>query len=89
MMSKRNFKPKPAPLTLAELDALPAALNVADLARVFGVSLPTIYGYHHSGKLRRFQLAKPIGTRRWSGRLLKEFLNGEGNALETIRRRTA
>jgi predicted site-specific integrase-resolvase len=85
----RSQKLRPAPLTLAELDTLPVALNVADLARIFGVSLPTIYGYHHSGKLRRFQLAKPIGTRRWSGRLVKEFLNGEGNALEAIRRRTA
>jgi len=88
-MSPRSFKTKPAPLTLAELDHLPAALDAHDLAKVFGVGLATVYGYHYAGKLRRFQLAKPIGSRRWSGRLLREFLSGEGNALADLRRRTA
>jgi hypothetical protein len=86
---KRRFAPKPAPMTLAELDALPAALDAKDLARIFGTSLDTIYDYHHGGKLRRFQLAKPIGSRRWSGRLVRDFLNGDGSPIAMLRTRSA
>jgi len=83
---RRQFKPKPTPLTVGELDTLPSALTVKDLARIFQVAVPTIYGYHYDGKLRRFQLSKPIGARRWSGRLVRDFLAGGGNSLEAIRR---
>lgn len=85
-MSARQFRPKPAPLTLAELDQLSPALTAKDLARIFQVAIGTIYGYHHRGLLRRFQLSKPIGARRWSGRLVRDFLNGDGNPIEMLRR---
>jgi hypothetical protein len=83
---KRQFRPKPSPLTFAELEQLQPALCARDLARIFQVAVGTIYGYHHSGRLRRFQLAKPIGARRWSGRLVRDFLNGDGNPIEMLRR---
>ncbi len=86
---KRQFRPKPVPLTVGELQALPAALSVRDLARIFQVGIGTIYGYHYSGRLRRFQLSKPIGARRWSGKLVRDFLDGEGSPLEAVRRRSA
>jgi hypothetical protein len=86
---KRQFRPRASPLTVSELDLLPPALTAKDLARIFQVAVGTIYGYHYAGKLRRFQLAKPIGARRWSGRLVRDFLNGDGNPIEAVRRLSA
>jgi len=86
---KRQFRPKPPAMTVEELARLPAALSVRDLARIFQVSPGAIYGYHYAGRLRRFQLAKPIGARRWSGTLVRDFLQGAGNPLEAIRRGAA
>jgi hypothetical protein len=83
---KREFKPKPPQMTAGELERLPAALSVRDLARIFNVAIGTIYGYHYSGALRRFELGKPIGARRWSGKLVRDYLEGGGNRLEMLRR---
>jgi hypothetical protein len=73
---------------------LPMTLDAKDLARVFGVALNTIYEWKKAGKLRTFELARPMGAKHWSGRLLKDFLEGggtlramRGNSLEAIRRR--
>jgi hypothetical protein len=84
---KRQFRPKPAPFTADT--PLPAACDAHDVARVFDVALPTVYGWMKSGRLRCFQLAKPMGSKRWSGKLLQAYLRGEGNRLEVIRRRSA
>jgi len=70
----RAFRPKPPPLAVGEI--LPAACDAHDLVRAFGKSLNTIYDWHHGGKLRRFELRKPMGSKRWSGRLVQEFLDG-------------
>lgn len=78
----RAFKPLPAPLTVGEI--LPAACDAHDLVRVFGKSLNTIYDWHHAGKLRRLELPKPMGSKRWSGRLVQEFLDRGGNAAMRI-----
>jgi hypothetical protein len=86
---KRQLRPKPAPFTVDTVETLPAACDAHDVGRVFNVSVKTVYGWHQSGRLRRFELAKPMGSRRWSGRLLQAFVNGESNPLEVIRRRSA
>ena len=86
-MRKRQFKPKPAPFTVDT--QLPVACDAHDVGRVFNVAVKTVYGWKQAGKLRRFELAKPMGSRRWSGRLLQAFVNGESHPLEVIRRRSA
>jgi hypothetical protein len=78
----RVFKPKPPPVTVGEV--LPAALDAHDLARVFGKSLKTIYGWRAAGKLRKFELRQPMGSKRWSGRLLQSFL--EDSVFTSLRR---
>jgi len=57
-------------------DPLPAALDAHDLARVFGKSLNTIYTWKKHGMLRRFELPKPMGSKKWSGRKVQDFLDG-------------
>jgi hypothetical protein len=79
----RVFTPKPAPLPVGAI--LPAACDAHDLARVFGKSLNTIYDWHRDGRLRRFELRKPMTSRRWSGRLVQEFLDG-GTGIAGLRR---
>ncbi len=79
----RVFHPKPAPLLVGE--PLPVALDAHDLARVFGTSLNTIYDWHKAGKVRRFELRKPMGSKRWSGRLVQDFLDGGGTRLAALR----
>jgi hypothetical protein len=73
---KRTFRPKPPALAVGE--SLPAALDAHDLARAFGKSIKTIYGWKQNGMLRRFELRKPMGSKRWSGRLLQAFLDEDG-----------
>ena len=80
----RVFKPKPPPLQVGE--TLPAAVDAKDLARAFGMSLHAIYDWHKTGKLRRFELRKPMGATRWSGALVLDFLHGGGSAPTAIRR---
>lgn len=79
----RAFKPKPAPLAVGE--ALPAACDAHDLARAFGKSLNTIYDWHKAGRIRRFELSKPMTSKRWSGRLVQDFLD-RGSASTALRR---
>lgn len=81
----RVFKPKPPPLTLAEIEMLPAALDAHDLARIFGKSFKTIHQWHKYGRLRRFELRKPMTSKRWSGRLVQDFLDGSGLAHTSLR----
>lgn len=69
----RAFKPKRPPLMVG--DVLPAALDAKDLAHAFGKSLNTIYDWHRDGKLRRFELRKPMTSKRWSGKLVQLFLD--------------
>jgi len=78
----RTFRPKPPPLLVGEV--LPAACDAHNLVRAFGVSLNTIYDWKKAGKLRRFELGKPMGSKRWSGRLVQEFLDRGG--AESLRR---
>jgi transposase len=88
-MSPRALKPKPAPLTAAEIDQIPAALDNRELARCFGRSVSTIYDWERDGRLRQFALRRPMTSKKWSGRLVADFLRGSGNALDLLRRRTA
>jgi hypothetical protein len=73
----RPLRPKPAPIAVG--DPLPAACDAHLVARVFGIALQTVYDWHKAGKLRKFELRQPMGAKRWSGRLLQEFLDGHGN----------
>jgi transposase len=68
----RRFRPKSPPLLVGEV--LPAALDAKEMARAFGKSLNTIYDWHRDGKLRRFELRKPMTSKRWSGKLVQVFL---------------
>lgn len=70
----RAFKPRPAPLAVG--DILPAACDAHDVARAFGISLNTVYDWKKNGTLRKFELPKPYGSKRWSGRLILLDLDG-------------
>ncbi len=63
-----------APLALQDLGQLPALCDAKDLARVFGVALNTVYDWRKQGKLRRFEVKRPIGPRRWSGARVREYV---------------
>jgi hypothetical protein len=80
----RIFRPKPAPFRVGE--PLPQACNAHDLTRVFGRSLGTIYDWERDGKLRRFELHRPLGTRKWSGKLLQKYVDGGAAALSLLRK---
>jgi hypothetical protein len=58
-------------------DALPKALNVAQMCTAFGVSYATFYRKEKLGEFRTFELARPIGDKRWSGDRVQRFLNGD------------
>lgn len=75
-----------SPVALQVGETLDAALDAHQVARAFGKSSKTIHGWHKAGKLRRFELRKPMGTKRWSGRLLQEFLENtiEPHALRRV-----
>lgn len=75
-MTRRAFRPKPEPFKVG--DVLPVACDAHVIQRVFNISRVTVHDWHHNGKLRRFELRKPMGAKRWSGRLLQAFLDGEG-----------
>jgi hypothetical protein len=79
----RVLKPKPAPLAVGEL--LPAACDAHDLARAFGKSLQTMYDWHRDGRLRRFELPKPMTSRRWSGKLIMRFLEESRHGAVALR----
>ena len=83
----RVFKPRPAPVTVADLERIPVALGVKDLARVFDTSIGTVYRWHHSGRLRQFELRRPMTAKRWSGALVAKFLSGDGNAIALLKAR--
>ena len=55
---------------------LPKALTVTDLCRAFGFSRQTFYRRAALGEFRPFELARPIGRRRYSGEKVQAFLNG-------------
>ena len=70
-------------------DPLPALCDAHDLARLFGVSIPTIYRWADEGKLRRFEVRRPLGSKKWSGALLDEFRRGRGNPIVDLKRGAA
>lgn len=67
------------PPTLTVGEPLPAACDAHDLARAFGVTVNCIYNWNKAGKLRKFALRQPMGSRRWSGRRVIEFLDAESS----------
>lgn len=67
-------------------DELPKVLDAHDIGKVFGVGVKAVYNWAKAGKLRRFELAKPIGSKRWSGKKLQEYLDGEGGPWASLRR---
>lgn len=66
-------------------ETLDAALDAHQVARAFGKSVKTIHGWHKAGKLRKFELRQPMGTKRWSGRKLQDFLDAERTAMSLAR----
>lgn len=57
-------------------DPLPRAMSPGDLMRALNMSQTTFYKYQREGKLKRFQLARAIGEKRYSGRLVEAYLDG-------------
>jgi hypothetical protein len=58
-------------------DKIPNALGPRDLMRVLGYEAQsTFYQHQHQGKFKRFELPRPIGLKRYSGRLVEQYLKG-------------
>lgn len=68
-------------MVLTVNESIPKLCDVHDLMRIFGVSRSTIYDWDRQGKLSRFEVRRPLGTRKWSGALLQEHANGQTTAL--------
>jgi hypothetical protein len=43
--------------------------------RVLNLTEPTFYAYRKDGKLKRFEFRRPVGTKRYSGALVKRYLD--------------
>jgi len=68
-------------------DQLGALLDAHDLARIFDCSLQTIYTWSKQGALRRFELRRPIGAKRWSGKLVQDYAAGSVGSGGPVARR--
>ena len=58
-------------------DPIPNALGSGELMRVLNLTEPTFYAYQKAGKLKRFEFRRPVGTKRYSGALVKRYLDQE------------
>jgi hypothetical protein len=57
-------------------DRLPAAMDSAELMLKLGMTKAGFYKLHAAGKFDRFLLPNAIGKRRFSGRLVQAYLDG-------------
>jgi hypothetical protein len=58
-------------------DKIPNVLGPRDLMRVLGYDCQsTFYLHQRQGKFKRFELPRPIGVKRYSGRLVEQYLKG-------------
>ncbi len=58
-------------------EPIPNALGSGELMRVLNLTEPTFYAYQKEGKLKRFEFRRPVGTKRYSGKLVKRYLDQE------------
>jgi len=72
---ERALHASPSPLKVGEV--LPALCGIADLLRAFRISRSQFYVLARRGQFARFEVAHPIGSKRWSGALITAHLNGE------------
>lgn len=56
-------------------DPLPAAMGPAELMHALGMNSPGFYKWHRLGKLKRFEFKRPIGNKKYSGRLVQAYLD--------------
>lgn len=56
---------------------MPALLNGGELQAVLGVSARTFYRLKKQGRMKMFEVARPLGQRRYSSVLVRRYLNGE------------
>ena len=66
---------RPAPWPIDK--PLPSVLTPGEFAAVLGMAIATFYRYQHAGLLRRFEVAMPIGTARYSGALVDRLRKGD------------
>jgi hypothetical protein len=55
-------------------DKLPNAMSPGDLMRALNLGERTFYNLQAAGKFTRFELPRPIGRKRYSGRLVERYL---------------
>lgn len=58
-------------------DALPKALDAVELRRALNLSERTFFRYRKAGKFDRFLLPRAIGRKKYSGRLVQQYLEGK------------
>lgn len=61
-------------------DPLPALLGVVDMCRAFGYSRSYFYKLEKRREFARFEIDRPIGSRKWSGLLVQRHLDGQKSA---------
>lgn len=58
-------------------EALPNALGPGDLMRALNIrSRSQFAAFQRDGKFKRFEFARPIGSKKYSGRKVAEYLQG-------------
>ena len=60
-------------------DPIPNALGSGELMRVLNLTEPTFYIYQKAGKLKRFEFRRPVGSKKYSGALVKRYLDQAGD----------
>lgn len=60
-------------------EPMPNALGAEGLMRVLNLTPSTFYAYQKAGRLKRFEFRRPVSpTKRYSGALVKRYLEQEG-----------
>jgi hypothetical protein len=65
-------------------DVLPARLTADDMQRIFQIRRARFYRLAQLGHFKRFELDPPIGRLAYSGKLVMDYLNGDGRGMALV-----
>lgn len=57
-------------------DPLPAAMGPGELMRALNMRRSQFHDFQRQGKFKRFEFARPIGIKRYSGKKVSTYLEG-------------
>lgn len=71
--------------TVADLERLPLLVGANEFANILNCSCKSICAWHKRGLLKRFEVKDAFGPKRWSGILIRQYLETSATA-EPVRR---